>query len=274
VSFQDQLFAALFLMQVPWLRDVVINSPSWSISAEFYAYLLFPLIVPFILQLRGHRVVLVGTALILGIVVNHLVNSHNQTTQGWGALLRALPEFAAGIFAYRVYAERLFRTFLEKDVSLAGIAAVIIAVCIANASDGVVVPLLLLLLLAAVCNSGRMAGYLNLRPLRWLGEVSYSVYIFQIPSLTLAVGFSGTLIAHGLGGTRFIALAAALALAAGVLVHRCVDVPARAALRRLPSRVAAFAIAYSGNHDLSAHPGAGATVAPRSAGSPAKEKRQ
>ena len=41
ISFKTQLIAALFLFQVPWLDNIVINGPSWSISAEWYSYLFF-----------------------------------------------------------------------------------------------------------------------------------------------------------------------------------------------------------------------------------------
>lgn len=246
VSFKEQLIAALLLMQVPWLDKIVINGPSWSISAEFYGYLLFPFIVPVICRLRGRVAAALGVALLIEIAIDHMIFSHEPQDWGWGALLRALPEFTAGVFAYRAYSGRLFRGFWEKDATLVGVMAMIIAACFAGVSDGPIVILLVALLLAAVCNSGRMAGLLNAGPLRWLGEVSYSVYIFQALPLMLAVAFSGALIAHGLGGAWFTAFASLLAIGGGVLVHRCVDVPARAWLRRLPDRLATFGTVVRG----------------------------
>jgi peptidoglycan/LPS O-acetylase OafA/YrhL len=87
---------------------------------------------------------------------------------------------------------------------------------------------------SARSDSGRAAGVLNATPLRWLGEVSYSVYIFQALPFIIALSLSGTLAAHGISGFRFEVIAALFAFGSCVLVHRCVDVPARAALRRLP----------------------------------------
>ena len=83
---------------------------------------------------------------------------------------------------------------------------------------------------------------LNATPLRWLGEVSYSVYIFQALPFIIALSLSGTLAAHGISGFRFEVIAALFAFGSCVLVHRCVDVPARAALRRLPHRMATLAV--------------------------------
>jgi hypothetical protein len=58
----------------------------------------------------------------------------------------------------------------------------------------------------------------------------------------VAVSLSGALVAYGFGGVRFEAFTALFAIGSGVIVHRCIDVPARAALRRMPERMTAFAV--------------------------------
>jgi peptidoglycan/LPS O-acetylase OafA/YrhL len=238
-SFKTQLTASLLLMQVPWLREVALNSPSWSISAEFYAYLVFPLVVPVVARLRGRTASALGTALLIGIAVNHLLFSHEAEFSGWGALSRALSEFIAGIFIYRFYRERRLRRIWAADVTFIAIAAMIVTLCAAGASDGPIVSLLPALVLAAAANTGRVDKILGAGPLRRLGEISYSLYIFQAVPLMFAVRIAGPLTAHGLGGWRFGAIAALLAIGSAGLVHRCIDAPARAALRRLPDRLAA-----------------------------------
>lgn len=244
VAFAPQLVASLLLMQVPWLHDIWINSPSWSISAELYAYVLFPFIVPVIARLSNRVVLALGITLLLGIAADHLIFTHQDQNWGWEALVRAVPEFVAGIFAYRAYKEQWGRKFWQSDAVLVGITAAIAAgLLLANLSDGVVVVLLPALVFAAVSNSGHMAKFLNISPLRWLGEISYSVYIFQTVVFMLVVRFAPVLVALGVRGVWFEALAAVAAVSGGVLVHRRVDVPARAALRRLPERLAARAAA-------------------------------
>jgi peptidoglycan/LPS O-acetylase OafA/YrhL len=227
-------------MQVPWLDEVVINSPSWSISAEWYAYLIFPFAAPMIFRLRRYTAGVVCVALLIEIAVYHTIFSYRQPGEGWGALVRALPEFTVGMFAYRFYGESLFRKIWEKDVVLISTIGMIAAASLLGAPGGLIVILLLALLLASVCNTGRAAAILNARPLRWLGEVSYSVYIFQILPFMVVVSVSGMLAAYGISGSRFEIIAALFAFGSGVLVHRCVDVPARAALRRLPDRMIAL----------------------------------
>lgn len=233
ISFKAQLIAALLLMQVPWLNEVVINGPSWSISAECYAYLLFPFVVPTICRLGVRTAATIGVLILIEIAI-----SGSQThVFGWGALGRALPEFTIGVLTYRCYRERLLRNLWEKDTTLIAVALTLILACLAEIPDGVIVILFLPLLLASACNSGRMAGILNARPLRWLGEVSYSVYIFQMLPFMAVATLSGSFVAYGISGFRFEIAAALLAIGSGVLVHRCVEVPVRAALRRLPDRM-------------------------------------
>lgn len=242
-SLKNQLVAALALMQVPWLKTIELNAPAWSISAELYAYLLFPFIAPIIGRLSSRVALVFAATLLTGIAVDHAIFTHGQQDWGWGALIRTLPEFTAGIFAYRAYREQQFREFWRSDAVLLAVAATIVAALVADVSDGVLVILLPALLLAAVSNSGHAALVLNVRPLHWLGEISYSLYIFQRIPLLLVIAAAPALVAHGIRGVWVESLAVGLAVTGGVLVHRRIDVPARAALRRLPTRLAAIAAA-------------------------------
>jgi peptidoglycan/LPS O-acetylase OafA/YrhL len=99
-------------------------------------------------------------------------------------LARALLEFTVGIFAYRFYSEGLLRTILEKDATLVGIVAMIAGIWLSQVTDGLIALLLLALLPSAVSNKGRMRRVINVAPLRWLGDVSYSVYISMLLSFT------------------------------------------------------------------------------------------
>jgi peptidoglycan/LPS O-acetylase OafA/YrhL len=80
---------------------------------------------------------------------------------------------------------------------LIAIVVTIAAGCLVGAPDSLTVILLPALLLAAVSNSGRVAGVLNAGPLRWLGDVSYSLYIFKILPLLVAASLAGTLATYG-----------------------------------------------------------------------------
>ena len=115
-------------MQVPWLDEVVINGPSWSISAECYAYLLFPFVMPTIYRMRARTTATIGIMILIVIAI-----SGSQThIFGWGALGRALPEFIIGALTYRCYSERLFWKFWEKDIVLIAVGLILIWASLAD----------------------------------------------------------------------------------------------------------------------------------------------
>ncbi len=174
----------------------------------------------------------------------YLIITEASQSGGWGALVRALPEFTTGALAYRCYSRGCSESCGEKDITLIAVIVMVVVACLANVSDGLIVVFLLALLLAAVSNTGQMVKAIDIKPLRWLGEVSYSVYIFQLVPAMLLIGISGMLVSHGLGGSRFQFIVVLSALGGGVLVHRCVDVPIRAALRRLPDPATAIRAVY------------------------------
>jgi len=142
-----------------------------------------------------------------------------------------------GILAYRFYSEGHFRRVWGRDATFIVLLAAIAIASFVDAPDGVIVVLLVPLLLASVCNSGKATGMLNARPLRWLGDISYSVYIFQMTAFAIPVTFAGVLVASGWGGYRFQAITILTAIGCGALVHRCIDVPMRVALRGSVNRV-------------------------------------
>jgi hypothetical protein len=69
----------------------------------------------------------------------------------------------------------------------------------------------------------------------------------ELPSLTALRGIARIiLVAYGLGGWRCFVITALLAIGRGALVHRCIDLPVRAARRPLPDRRIAFAAVRRG----------------------------
>jgi peptidoglycan/LPS O-acetylase OafA/YrhL len=203
-SFIKQLIAALLLMQVPSLDKVIINSPSWSISAEWYAYLLFLFVISMIYRLRALTAAVVCVALLIEIAVFHTIFSYKQPAEGWGALVRASPEFAVGLFAYRYYRERLLRKIWGNDIVLIAIVITIAAGCLLGAPDSLTV-----ILSSSTVHGGSVSRW-NARPAR-----------DQWPPIR--------------ANRDFVCIRRRRAGA------RCIDVPARAMLRRLPDWMMTFA---------------------------------
>jgi peptidoglycan/LPS O-acetylase OafA/YrhL len=220
----------LAMAQVPWTSAPSLVFVAWSVSAEWNAYLLFPVAAPLLLRC-GARL---GFALYAAMGIAILAAASLQwfgpwggVITGWGALARAVPQFLMGMLLYRAYRAGFLRGLWASDLMLAAIAAGIAAVVALGLGDGVAVMLFPPLILAAVSNRGAGGRMLNARPLRWLGDISYSLYLTQVFVFAAIWRVAPTPVAKLLGPWEAALAGTLLALAVGALFHRTVEEPAR-----------------------------------------------
>ncbi len=232
-------FANVVMLHGLWARELSWNDPSWSISLEFLAYLLFPLLFPVLWRARPAAKAGLGGLLLvaLGWLAYRTGDYFNQWN-GTYAILRCLPEFLAGMLLYSGYQSGIFSSVLANDAVLAAVVLPLAVLLHIGAPDLAIIPLFPLLILAAVCNTGRSSTLLNSPPLVWLGDISYSLYL-----LHWFVLFVTTEIARRLPGLDFaklplapsLALIAALiavSLALATLSFRFIEITGRRWLRQ------------------------------------------
>jgi peptidoglycan/LPS O-acetylase OafA/YrhL len=226
------------LILVPWPVEA-INPPAWSLAAEWYAYLLFPFMIGPLWRCDGRIAAALCIALLLGLDIFVAVSSGGELRligSGWSALARALPEFVIGVITYRSFSDGALALHWRSDLTFAAIAAALV-LATALPNDVVVVALLPPLLLAAVSNAGVATRLLNARPLRWLGDISYSVYLGQALAFSVVATLSATWAGPWLGLTGLRILAVAVTFAIATLTYRAVELPCRALLRRAPDQL-------------------------------------
>lgn len=232
------VLANFLLILVPWPVDA-LNPPAWSLSAEWYAYLLFPFMIGRLWRCDSRVAAALCVVLLLGLGVLAALGfggALRHVVDGWSALGRALPEFVIGILTYRAFNDRDLARHWRSDLTFAAVvSALVLAAVLPN--DVVVIALFPPLLLAAASNAGMATRLLNIRPLRWLGDISYSVYLGQVLAFSLAPTLAPTRagVWLGLTGLRLLTVAATLAIA--TLTYRTVEVPCRALLRRAPDQL-------------------------------------
>lgn len=215
------------------------NHPSWSISAEWFAYLAFPLFALAAWPLRkrpwvataGAAVFLMGLYAAFERLAGFPLT---EATFRWGAL-RIVPCFAYGCALYLVYR----RAPLPRAGLLALSAAVVM---VASASvlawDAVTVLAAGLLILALASIPDGQAGWLGSKPAVYLGEISYSVYMVCAPWQILAVNLAAR--ATGAEDKRlhvlvWLGIILGLIVAAAATYH-LIERPARKALRGMAER--------------------------------------
>ena len=171
------------------------NVPAWSISAEFAAYIIFPL---FAFVLYRFKIVtpIVISALIIFIycLLAFKLSKANGTTGLYNldqtydyGYLRGIAGFLAGGMIYQLYIKKIFY-FLKADTILVILSALLFACLHFGVTDLVFIPVFLLLVLSAAYNTGRVKRFLSNRFLQWLGDISYSVYLMQFPLMLLVIG--------------------------------------------------------------------------------------
>jgi peptidoglycan/LPS O-acetylase OafA/YrhL len=231
--------AELFFLH-PFATGDAWNVPAWSIACEWWAYLLFPLLFFGITRLSGvgKAVFYAACGLTVAAAWAAAGNSLN-VGQGPPVLMRCVAEFALGIGVWELWRSGAAARLAGRDGFFIGTVAAILLALHLGVWDVLVVPLMAALVLAAASNRGRVAAALEYRPMRWLGEISYSIYLVHWPvlvALALAVaamhGTPVTKTPSKLEALALLPLAYALTLGLAALTYRWIEVPARHWLKR------------------------------------------
>lgn len=216
------------------------NFPSWSISTEWAAYLLFPFLVPAVIGARWRA----GLAVVIAFFVLAIIASGGRgldVTDFPHAMMRCSSEFLIGMVAYRVYRRGLFQRILQRDAACATVLIALAAVFNFALPDIVVVPVVCLLILSCSFNRSGFARVFQSPPWQALGNMSYSIYMLHIPVLRVL-----TIAARHMCGmpeelglirySAFVVVFFTVVLAASFLCYRHIEVPSR---RWLTQRFAA-----------------------------------
>jgi peptidoglycan/LPS O-acetylase OafA/YrhL len=232
--------ANLFMLQGLSAKHLSWNYPSWSISVEFMAYLAFPLVLPLLWRASGR--VKLGLLLVIFAALSLFACLSGGDFNQWGGplvLLRCLPEFLLGTLIYSAYRARFWTDWFAADaVGLVALAVAVLCLHL-RAPDLLIVALFPVLVLAAVGNTGNIARVINVAPLVWLGEISYSLYLihgFVQYAATQALGHFGVHDNADLSiGASFalLALMLAVCVAGAHLSYRGIEIGWRKHLRAL-----------------------------------------
>ena len=210
------------------------NHPSWSISAEWFAYLCFPLFAFVFWRAREKPVAaVVGTAAFLTVLYYGFERVAGfpltEATIRWGAL-RIVPCFALGCALYLVYRKAPLKAPWTASAVSFGLMVLSAAL---GLWDGITVLLAGALILSLASLPNERAGWLASKPAVYLGEISYSVYMVCVPWKLLAVNLAAKLTDAPDKQLQLFVWLAILALlpVVAALSYHLVEHPARKALR-------------------------------------------
>lgn len=188
--FLTQLFAHLTLTHAAGLTPTTgFNGPSWSISAEAFAYLAFALVAASPFWARG-RVFVFAALAVLGLVMLLLISPTRTLFTTFDAgIWRALYGFSIGVMACAALAPA--RAFFDRrpqfaaPVQALGLVATFAFVWSFGIKDTVtlIAPLLFVvpILSLAAAPQAAPSRFLSAAPLVALGTISYSIYLVHFP---------------------------------------------------------------------------------------------
>jgi peptidoglycan/LPS O-acetylase OafA/YrhL len=177
------------LMIHAWGFGSSIGGPTWSISTEWAAYLLFPLLA-WLALFRGHlSAVLLGIVAAALLVYVAIIPETGQTTRNGQfdifhcldlkAVLRCLGGFAIGLLAFRLSRSAPVMKIMARDAVCFGLFGLLLAGMASPLPDLALYPLLPLLVLSLSAVQGRAAAFFSWTPFYRLGVLSYSIYLLH-----------------------------------------------------------------------------------------------
>jgi len=222
------LIQNIFMVQ-QWAPNVhtgaSFDPPGWSISAEWAAYLLFPLIlVPTLFRSTN---VALATGLIFIVILAFFGASHAPP------VLRCLTEFGLGILSFR-YASTDFGIAFGKNRWISPLICVVILGALALHHSDLIVILLFPLLLVSLASGNHMPARVLSSPLAELaGRLSYSLYLTHYLLMPVLNWVHGKVNAFGYnhGETWGAAVCMLLVIPISFAAYSWIEKPGRALLR-------------------------------------------
>jgi peptidoglycan/LPS O-acetylase OafA/YrhL len=180
------------------------NVPSWSISAEWWAYMVFPFLAIFISRRKGLAIGILAIFAILAYIAmmywlpRHdpfdpkVVVPHNLDISFDYGYLRGLAGFISGMLLYKLYEAGLFRKIFQKDIMAVCVIGCTLVCLHFGLNDGVYIILFAAVIYVFACNEGKLHSFCNNRIAQYLGKISYSIYMIQLfPSFLIQFKLPG-----------------------------------------------------------------------------------
>ncbi|MCK2054601.1 acyltransferase [Methylobacterium sp. 37f] len=233
-----------------WAIGTSLNGPGWSISTEFFAYLMFPALAFGLLHGPRRAIppfLALAAALlwILGRLPNQAVHQDfrfgpldlyiGETAY---PLLRCLVGFSLGLVAWRLTSLPVCRRVMAWRGTGDTLVLCVLLLMAVPSSDLILILLFPALIMALATGTSLSAHILALAPIHRLGVLSYSIYLVHFPILThleprLAALFEGAQVAHPhlMSAAILIPVTVLLSLA----TFRLVEKPGRRLFRAAPA---------------------------------------
>jgi len=229
--------SSLLLLQGLGLHNhLAWNVPSWSVSAEFFAYLVFAVLLKGLD--RGRGLALPVTVSLTAYAALVFLGKESLDVTYDYAPLRCLGGFYAGVALYR-WQRRWAAGALRRPALWEGTVTALALLCVANAGAGLawqwgaVAAFVAMLAVFTRENDGWLGKVLASGPLRALGAWSYAIYLVHFLWVTVFAAVAAHLLGippdrvHGPGALLANLVLLTLVILTSRALYRRLEVPLR-----------------------------------------------
>jgi hypothetical protein len=239
-------FAVVFLSNLFMLTGFwgnspkVVNPPSWSISIEMFLYIaIFPILAKKAQRLPGWAMM---TICGLSAALLYLINRQRIPPEifgwPWTFMARGLFGFAAGFFLCSLLRSSAVRSLSKQErilrILILGVVLTATLGSFAGFFSSTVLDLLFpIIIYFTTRDEGYLCRLLGSTPLQWLGERSYSIYLWHYPILLYYEKLPRSWIVMKYPGSALIntLVLTLLVLVVSAVSYRYFEVPSRNAIR-------------------------------------------
>lgn len=235
-----QMILAHLTLTQSWYPVALIYGPAWSVSTEWFFYLVFIAVAPAIAAVLRPRMVLLGALVAAPFLLGALFLLRDLLPAGdaypwftYYSPYARLFEFVAGAFAARVFvAGNLGGSAVYALIGAAWCAAILAFGCdgwlAAFQTNFIYAPAIVAIMLFA-CRENWLQRALSTGPALLIGEASYSLYMLQQPMHGVLTTYVTTdPVAHA-------ALFVVLTILLSFVTYAYIEKPSRVYLRRVLS---------------------------------------
>ncbi len=189
-------------------HEATFNTPSWSISVEWWAYVLFP----FLMLLLARTKIWTRFVFITLIAFAYWYIMYHMQPEFWAirweqfgypesipypvhiidvitgapAFLRCLCGFIWGMLVYELFSNNWGKSVLKSGRAFIGVWMVLLVLWHFEVMvDPFAVLLFGIMILAAAYNQDHTGRILNNKILNYMGDISYSLYLVHVPIITV-----------------------------------------------------------------------------------------